>query len=373
MKNRCRSIWLRQGGSSNPVASGKQHCIMLSAIGNAAARETLVTETSHMAAIWTDLFDDLIVPIVPNSPRLCWRGDGPGIGRDARTAYSGLLGRYMARAYLTEHEDVLVLVPLDEAKRRLKGTGYVIKKKNPRVYEADWLGLDNSGLVIVEAKGTYDEGIKTWCGPCSEPKPLQTAVNQAKNTAVFHFCRELPAKRWAIASRWGTEENCRDTTLLAWDFKEKQLDKNDYEALRDILHLVDVGGILEGMGHSIHTQAQNVEKLIADVPFGRLIIDDRLLESGFAAVVGPFGVRPLLPDDARLLLQVRDPNFSYAVASLSHSYVLEGHIEKGLTVSVQRDFESQFTFTDAPERFAIRRGLTVVWLRPGENVVFEKE
>ena len=70
MKNRfgtilssSRSIWLRQGGSSNPGASGRQHCMMLSAIGNAAARETLVTATSHMAAIWTDLFDK------PNSHR----------------------------------------------------------------------------------------------------------------------------------------------------------------------------------------------------------------------------------------------------------------------------------------------------------------
>ena len=73
----------------------------------------------------------------------------------------------MARAYLTEHERVRVLVPLDEAKRRLQGTPYVIKKDPlSRGYEADWIGLDDSGLVIVEAKGTYDKGIKTWHGPC---------------------------------------------------------------------------------------------------------------------------------------------------------------------------------------------------------------
>ena len=373
MKNRYRSIWLRRGDSSNPVASGKEYCMMLSAIGNAAARETLVTATPHMAAIWTDQFDSLLVS---KSSSLCWRGSGPGIGRDARSAYSGLLGRYMARAYLTEHEGVRVLVPLDEAKRRLEETRYVIKKDPPsQGYEADWIGLDDSGLVIVEAKGTFNDGIKPWQGPSSKPQVLQIAIEQAERTAVF-CCprRKLPAKRWAIASRWGTEENCRKPTLLAWDVKEKQLDENDCQAndhreLYDILHRADVGGVLEGMGHSIDTRAQDVKGLIAGVRPSRLIIDRQPLGSpGFAAVVGPFGVRPLFPGD-----EVRDLNFSYAVASLSHSYVLEGHIEKGLTVSVQRDFESQSTFTDVPERFATRRGLTVVWLRPGENVAFEEE
>ena len=35
--------------------------MMLSAIGNAAARETLVTATPHMTAIWTDQFYSLTV------------------------------------------------------------------------------------------------------------------------------------------------------------------------------------------------------------------------------------------------------------------------------------------------------------------------
>ena len=84
-----------------------------------------------MAAIWTDLFHSIMVP---DSSCLRRRGDGPGIGRDARIAYSSLLGRYMARAYLTEREGVRVLVPLDVAKRyfqRTPRTPYVIKKDPP--------------------------------------------------------------------------------------------------------------------------------------------------------------------------------------------------------------------------------------------------
>ncbi len=145
--------------------------------------------------------------MITPDPRLRWFGNGPGIGRDARIAYSSLLGRYMARAYLTEHEGVRVLVPLDVAKRRLEQTAYVIKKDPPsRGLEADWIGIDNHGLVIVEAKGTFNNGIKPWRGPYSRPQILQTAIDQAERTAVFDSrCgRKLPAKlghRIALGNR----------------------------------------------------------------------------------------------------------------------------------------------------------------------------
>ena len=114
-----RWVWLRRGKPSVPKPHGVRHDLTLSVIGHVAARETFVTATSHMAAIWTDLFRSMIAP----GSELRWRGDGPGIGRDARIAYSSLLGRYMARAYLTEHERVRVLVPLDVAKCWLRETG----------------------------------------------------------------------------------------------------------------------------------------------------------------------------------------------------------------------------------------------------------
>jgi len=66
-----------------------------------------------MASIWTDLFQSILAP----GHQLRWKDDGPGLGRDAKSAYSSLLGRYMARAYLTAFEGVRVMVPLDLAKR----------------------------------------------------------------------------------------------------------------------------------------------------------------------------------------------------------------------------------------------------------------
>ena len=105
-----------------------------------------------MSAIWTSLFADMLCP----GSELRWVDDGPGVGRDARIAYSSLLGRYVARAYLTVNQGVCILVLLDVAKDRLRNTGYSIDKVPPgsRGLQADWIGLDLGGrLVIAEAKG----------------------------------------------------------------------------------------------------------------------------------------------------------------------------------------------------------------------------
>lgn len=357
-----RLIWLRRGSPSNPVAIGKPHSFKLSAIGNAAARETLVTATYHMAAIWTDLFHSLMAP---NSRHLCWCEDGPGIGRDARIAYSGLLGRYMARAYLAEHENVRVLVPLDVAKRCLKGTPYEIRKDpKGRGLEADWIGLDDSGLVIVEAKGSYNVGISNWCGPYKIPQVLQSAISQAQRTAIFKNLRQkLPAKRWAIASRWGTENNGLEPTLLAWDPEEGSLDEEDYLALDSIFHSADVTGVIEGMGHS--SMVLNELSLSAErLEFPRLRIGDHLLDRGFVAMVGPFGVYPMHTlDDYHLIRLAREMRLNFAIVSMSIQYTL------------MRRFSSYGY--DEPEitgnRLAGRHGLTVVWLGTDDDIRFQDE
>ena len=130
-----RFVWLRRCSDRQPDPPGCWRALSLRDIGAAAARETLLTRTPHMAAIWTDLFQSLLA----TSLMLRWSGAGAGVGRDAKIAYSGLLGRHLARAYLTSHEGVRVLIPLDLAKKPLENHGYSIRK-DPlgQGYEADW-------------------------------------------------------------------------------------------------------------------------------------------------------------------------------------------------------------------------------------------
>ena len=149
-----------------------------------------LTTTVPFAAAWTGLFAEMIA----DCHAMRWRGNGPGVGRDARIAYSGLLGRYIARAYLTAHEGVRVLVPLDEAKRALRETAYCIRKHpHGRGLVADWIGLDDRGrLVIAEAKGSFDKGVRTWSGANYRPDVPQTAIDQAARTEVFRNSKRAP-------------------------------------------------------------------------------------------------------------------------------------------------------------------------------------
>ena len=354
-------IWLRRGDPATSYSPGKWWYPPLSAIGNAAARETFVTQTSHMAAIWTDLFQSMIVL----GGELRWRGDGPGIGRDARTAYSSLLGRYMARAYLAECEGVGVLVPLDVAKRQLLEDGEYFVAKDPpsNGYEADWIGLDRKGLVIVEAKGTFDEGKKPWHGRSSTPKALETAIGQAERTAVFRHrpYEKLPAKRWAIASRWGTETNGCVPTLLAWDPEQGDLPEDDYQRLGRILHGADVDSVIKGLGYSEAERVARTSKL-ASSDF-QLQVGLRHCDPGLAAIVGPLGVRPLRDDvDIDAWRRSRDAGVLSTVATLSDRYASDFALEQSYLLDEMI----------ADERSSSRNGLTVIWPTLDEDIQFTR-
>lgn len=121
-----------------------------------------------------------------------------------------------------------------------------------RTLHADWIGLDNRRrLVIVEAKGSFDSGTGTWRGPNSIPKVLRNAMQQAQRTKVFRNSAggPLPAKRWAVASRWANESPRLAPTLLAWDTDGGKLDNVDYWALWKLLHRADLEALMVGLGH----------------------------------------------------------------------------------------------------------------------------
>ena len=358
-----RQTWLRRYGPSNPLGRGHWHGLALTALGNAAARETLVTATRHMAAIWTSLFEDLLV----SGPEFRWGEDGPGIGRDGRIAYSSLLGRYVARAYLTRSEGVQVLVPVDVAKRRLDGTACSIRKDPPgtRGLEADWVGVDKGGrLVIAEAKGTFDKGIRTWQGP-SSPRILRTAMDQARRTSVYRWpAWKLPARRWAVASRWGTEDNNREATIAAQCEDGRPLDRSDYRALARVLFDCDLEAVFRGLQHedAMGALPQDGE------PLRRLPGDRRLrvagldLPPGFAAVASPFGFRPLRALDdlasARSLFDAAAGS-KLAIASLSSRYA------RRVRQISDAPNEDMIALTDTTVA-----GLTVAWLQADDEIVF---
>jgi len=361
MRHTYRLVWLRRGaGPASRTTGDCWHTVSLRGLGTAAARETFTTATVPFAAVWTEMF----LNMVTNDHCLRWKENGPGIGRDARIAYSGLLGRYMARSYLMKSKDVRVLVPLDTAKRYLEGTPYSIRKDpHDRGLEADWIGLDGNRLVIAEAKGTFDRAISAWNGPDRRPTALKTALGQAKRTAVYRSSsRPLPAKRWAVASRWATKENGLRPVLVAWDSDDGSLGRDDYRELDRILHRADIEEVLKGLGHP-----EAVGALDEGVTAGRLPGDiglrvgEQRLDFGFAAVLGPGGLHPLRGrEDLEYVRRVRELTPNVALVSLSSRYAGETDPERRRVAD--------------PEdggNVATRAGLTVAWLSDGADIGIE--
>ena len=321
-----------------------------------------------MSSIWTSLFADMLCP----GSKLRWIDNGPGVGRDARIAYSSLLGRYVARAYLTANEGVRVLVPLEVAKRRLQKAGISIDKDplGSRGLQADWIGLDSGGrLVIAEAKGSFDRGKGTWHGP-SHPQLLRTARDQAARTVVHvGGRRRLPARRWAVVSRWGTADNKREPTLLAFCEDDDPLDHADYVRLASLLFDSDRRAVMIGLGHgdavaTLPNDGRARERLPGDIWLRVRGFD---FPPGFAAVAGAFGFRPLrgaadlLPSTGLL---VDDPFQQIAVISVSSHHATNAP-EPTAAESVIAEL-----YTDDFSRAVELAGLSVAWPIEASDVEF---
>ena len=385
---RKRIVCLRTGKLSSHIPS-EPYDLPLLAVGIAAARETVLTATPHMASIWTDLLSSFLLP---SDYRLVWRQNGPGVGRDARIAYSSLLGRYVARAYLTEEQGVRCLVPVDVAKRALKDTRFAIEKRPRRGLEADWIGFDQCGLVIVEAKGSFDEGKATWRGPHSLPSTVTTAYAQAQRTILVDRNTGKPfrAKRWAVASRWGTEEKKREPTVIAvyangcsqLDEAEWNDDEEAYSELASLLLRAEVGCVKGGLTMSTVGALDSSREAAPDVqrPFA-IRIGGRSLGPCYSAAFGPFGQGPLRNrDDLEMVRRGAKIGTPIAVASLSARYYQ--HVMDVRFPHLVAD-RGETWFEDDKNRYSGERehenprspeirlhGLAVTWMHPDEDIAF---
>ncbi|MYG03511.1 MAG: hypothetical protein F4173_14920 [Acidobacteriia bacterium] len=380
--SRHRQVWLRAGTRSTAIP-GTPHDLPLLAVGIAAARETLLTATPHMASIWTDLLASFLLE---GESKLLWRDDGPGIGRDVRIAYSSLLGRYLARAYLTEEQGVQTLVPIDVAKRSLKGTRFAITKRSSRGLEADWIGFDGHGLVIVEAKGSFDSRIGAWCGPSALPPTVETAIEQAERTILIDrdTGHQLRAARWAVASRWGTENNECEPTLLAvrdlggsdLDETERAVEGEDYQELTEVLLAADIEAVKDGLTVSKFGGQRITQNDQGPLP---IRIGEESLGPSYSAAFGPFGWQPLRNrDDLEMVRGGVRIGAPVAVASLSHRYYQ--HIVSGRWSKPPAEDEKSWREDDSDLRgrsqvsenarglVVERHGLTVAWLDRDEDI-----
>ena len=353
-----RSVSLRRG-SKVRLPLGAPYDLPLSALGLAAARETFLTDTHEMAGLWTGMFSRRLT----ESNEFRWRDNGPGIGGDARSAYSGLLGRFMARAYLTEEGGVRLMIPLDEAKRRLKGSPWSLDKlPQTSGSQADWIGRDGNGYVIAEAKGTYNGTEKRWS--TGKPKELKEAIEQIRNTVMHRSGKPVPARRWAIASQWATEHNKLTPKILAWDHQEPNIYNSDMSHLDKILFQADTSAILHGMGYSSTIEQGEdgfrslINRLLHTNSGTTLIfLGEEPVEPGFVAFVGPNGIHPLNGIEELTERNRISSDIGFVLLSLSRRYV-----EKGM------EGKNEWEKPSSGPHWASQAGLTILWVNDHDEI-----
>ncbi len=163
-------------------------------------------------------FEDLLEP----GSNLIWREAGPGLGTEMRRSFSGLFGRFFARAYLEGHHDFRWFAAIDGDDFNLSPRWRIRKKPGSKTEMPDWICAQPGALAIAEAKGSHQKGDATRAG---EPGPIKTAKGQIEGVQVQKGFparaglrwRAKSVKGWAVMSRWGTSSPARSPFLFALD------------------------------------------------------------------------------------------------------------------------------------------------------------
>ncbi len=244
------------------------------------------------------LFDELLSP---GTAQLVWKGAGPGRGVEIRRAFSGLFGRFFARAYLERYHGFTWFSPISGSpyyvSKRLK-----VERQPGREFDLpDWIMAGPGVLAIGEAKGSHAKGP----APSSAlPGPLRTAHEQISrvwvqkmNPAGVWVNRQV--KGWGVMSRWGVETPARSAYHCVLDPDtdgEPLIGEELEEAIQDVARS-HVALLLEGLG-----RADLVDKRASPVfsPQQVSATIDGLGERTFiGGIVNNFGFLPMSIDEAR--------------------------------------------------------------------------
>lgn len=180
-------------------------------IASAAAEETL--QGGPMVSAFLKLFETHL----SDSDRhwLRWRGD-MAESAEMRRAYSGLYGRFFARALMTHHLGFSRFLSL-------KRNGRDLGSPFPRVCRVsggdipDWIAWDerHQRFALCEAKGslTAADFLEPGC-----PKCVQDGKSQFDRVDVLNSPNQLirPA-RWVAATRWATDKRKGEPVTVLWD------------------------------------------------------------------------------------------------------------------------------------------------------------
>lgn len=178
-------------------------------LARAAAEETM--QGSPLAAAWLKLFQTQLSQ--KDSYWLRWRGD-LAESAELRRAYSGLYGRFVARALLREHLGLSRFLSLKRNGISVPGAIDVVRNGKGDI--PDWLAWDdrNSAYVLGEAKGslTATDFLST-----NGPKCVRQGKDQFARVTATESGVVVTPGQWVAATRWATDDRNGNPVTVLWD------------------------------------------------------------------------------------------------------------------------------------------------------------
>ena len=189
--------------------------ISLSRAALCAAEETI--QGSPFASAWLRLFQDHLSTCEPSMLR--WRGN-LGSSSEVRRAYSGLYGRYFARALLAGELGITDFIPLDlpHETYRKRNFGAVTVCRVSKGDVPDWIAWDprRPGHVLCEAKGRMTGRTEEFL--TSEPACINEGKAQFARVEVRDSGnRRVATRNWVAVNRWSTDVGGGQAVSLLWD------------------------------------------------------------------------------------------------------------------------------------------------------------
>ena len=178
-------------------------------VARAAAEETL--QGSPNAPAWLKLFRTQLSDA--DSFWLRWKGDMAESG-ELRRAFSGLYGRFFARALLRNHLGLTRFIPLKRNGVRVHESVEVRRIASGDI--PDWIAWDgrNAGFALAEAKGrlTGANLLSPGCPAC-----ISAGKNQFDRVAAFDGFGPIRPAEWVAATSWATDVRGGYPATVLWD------------------------------------------------------------------------------------------------------------------------------------------------------------
>ncbi len=216
--------------------------ISLLGVARAAAEETL--QGSPLVSAWLKLFSTQVS--LDDSYWLRWRGD-LAESAELRRAYSGLYGRFFARALLTHHLGLTRFLSLKRNGLAILGSVHVDRQVPGDI--PDWIAWDDqaSRFVLCEAKGSLTSNDFLSAGG---PKCAHDGKSQFERVKTFDGTTEIHPAKWVAATRWATDHRKVSPTTILWDPPSdyRPFSPEDADRHRDSMSRAWLASIAPGLG-----------------------------------------------------------------------------------------------------------------------------